>query len=120
MSCTRDYRVAMTYAGGQGQEAGQAGSDIGGFVFEIQQGLIDRGCDLSWLSQYPFESEILFAPLTGIEVLGTRVDGSVLVVVLRPTTNQNAATIDQVISRLQVRESRGRPARHSATTPLRH
>lgn len=97
MSTTLDYGVAMQYA--SDQNASNTG--IGGIVFEIQQGLIDRGCDLSWLSQYPFEREILFAPLTGIEVLDTRVDGSVLVVGLRPTTNQNAPTIDAVISRLQ-------------------
>ena len=31
-------------------------------------GMIDRGADLEWLSQYPHEKECLFAPLTGIEV----------------------------------------------------
>ena len=96
MSTTLDYKVAMTYAG-----ASETTKDASGIVFEIHQGLVDRGCDLSWLSQYPFEREILFAPLTGVEVLDTRVDGSVLVVVLRPTTNQKAATIDDVVSRLQ-------------------
>ena len=98
MSTTLDYKVAMTYAGAYEKTKDK---DASGIVFEIHQGLVDRGCDLSWLSQYPFEREILFAPLTGVEVLDTRVDGSVLVVVLRPTTNQKAATIDQVVSRLQ-------------------
>ena len=28
-------------------------------VLEMQQGMIDRGADLSWLSQYPHEKEIL-------------------------------------------------------------
>jgi hypothetical protein len=98
MSTTLDYKVAMTYAGAYEKKKEK---DASGIVFEIHQGLVDRGCDLSWLSQYPFEREILFAPLTGVEVLDTRVDGSVLVVVLRPTTNQKAATIDQVVSRLQ-------------------
>jgi hypothetical protein len=98
MSTTLDYKVAMTYAGAYEKTKDK---DASGIVFEIEPGLFDRGCDLSWLSQYPFEREILFAPLTGVEVLDTRVDGSVLVVVLRPTTNQKAATIDQVVSRLQ-------------------
>ena len=98
MSTTLDYKVAMTYAGAYEKTKDKDASRI---VFEIHQGLVDRGCDLSWLSQYPFEREILFAPLTGVEVLSTRFDGSVQVFVLRPTTNQKAATIDQVVSRLQ-------------------
>ena len=98
MSTTLDYKVAMTYAGAYEKTKDK---DASGIVFEIHQGLVDRGCDLSWLSQYPFEREILFAPLTGVEVLSEHFDGSVKVVVLRPTTNQKAATIDQVVSRLQ-------------------
>ena len=47
------------------------------------QGMVDRGASLSWLSQYSFEEETLFAPLTGVEVLSTRVEGSVLVVEAR-------------------------------------
>ena len=27
-------------------------------VLEIQPGFVDRGADLSWLSQYPFEHEV--------------------------------------------------------------
>ena len=34
------------------------------------------------LGRYPHEREILFGPLTGIEVLNTRVDGSVVVIVV--------------------------------------
>ena len=45
--------------------------------------MVDRGASLSWLSQYSFEEELLFAPLTGVEVRGTRVEGSVLVVEVR-------------------------------------
>ena len=44
-------------------------------------GMVDRGADISWLSQYPHEKEILFAPLTGLEVQGSRVDGSVLTLI---------------------------------------
>ena len=39
-----------------------------GLIFEIQMGMVDRGADLSWLSQYPHEKEICFPPLTGLEV----------------------------------------------------
>ena len=43
MSCTTDRAVALEYAG-----SGHSGV---GVVFEIQQGLVDRGADMSWLSQ---------------------------------------------------------------------
>ena len=34
-----------------------------GLVFEMQMGMIDRGAELGWISQYPHERECLFAPL---------------------------------------------------------
>ena len=70
MSTTKDKKVAMQYAASGGR----------GVVFEIQQGMIDRGADIGGLSQYPHEAEILFAPLTGLEVQSTRCDKTVLVV----------------------------------------
>ena len=48
MSTTLDEEVALSYA------AGAAGT---GFVFEIQQGMVDRGADIGFLSQYPHEQE---------------------------------------------------------------
>jgi hypothetical protein len=54
MSTTTDKNVAMSYMRGKT-----------GTIFEIQMGMIDKGADLSQLSQYPGESEILFTPLTG-------------------------------------------------------
>ena len=45
MSTTLDERVAMGYAS-RGRVR---------VVFEMQMGMIDRGANLSWLSQYPFE-----------------------------------------------------------------
>ena len=59
-------------------------------------GMIDRGAELGWISQYPHEAECLFAPLTGIEVQSTRVDNSILVVEARLSVNLNALTIEQV------------------------
>eukprot|EP00966_Prymnesium_polylepis_P293171 6771400-Prymnesium_polylepis.1 len=88
MSTTLDRDVALQYAAG-----------CAGFVFEIQQGMVDRGSDISWLSQYPHEKEILFAPLTGLEVQSTRVEGSVLVVSVALSVNLNALTIEQVIGK---------------------
>ena len=36
-------------------------------LLEIHQAYVDRGADLSWLSQYPFEAEVIFPPLTLFE-----------------------------------------------------
>ena len=52
MSTTLDREVALHYAGSSGGP---------GVVFAIQQGMVDRGADISWLSQYPHEKEILCA-----------------------------------------------------------
>jgi len=52
-------------------------------VFESKMGLIDRGADISWLSQYPHEKEVLFGPLLGQQLLAVRVQGSTLVVETR-------------------------------------
>ena len=68
-------------------------------IFEMQMGMVDRGADVSMFSQYPFEKEILFPPLMGVEVLRTRVDGSTLVLESRLSVNQMALTLDQVVSK---------------------
>jgi hypothetical protein len=39
-------------------------------LFKIEIGAIDRGADVRFLSQYPSENEILFPPLSYIEVVG--------------------------------------------------
>ena len=86
MSTTLDREVALDYA----QRSAT------GIVFEVQMGMIDRGAEIAWLSQYPHEAEILFAPLTGLEVQGTRAEGGVIMVDVRLATNQSALTIEQV------------------------
>ena len=89
MSTTSDRAVAVQYAGGGGA----------GFVFEIQQGMVDRGADISWLSQYPHEREILFAPLTGLEVQATWVDGATLIIGVSLSINLTALTIERVVAK---------------------
>merc|ERR1719330_1288292 len=61
--------------------------------------MVDRGADLSRFSQYAHEREVCFPPLTGIEVLDTRVDNSLLVVECRFSLNLNALTIEQVVGK---------------------
>ena len=63
----------------------------GMILFELQQGFVARGASISWLSQYPKEEEILFPPLTTLEVTGTRVEGAVLIVELRPSMKEPGA-----------------------------
>ena len=96
MSTTTDLDVARQYAGFEA-----AGEPKASIVLSIQMGMIDRGADLSWLSQYPHEREIVFAPLTGVEVQSMRVDGEVLSVDMRLSINLTSRTIEQVIGKMQ-------------------
>ena len=59
-------------------------------------GMVDRGADIGFLSQFPGEQEILYGPLMGMEVRGTRVDGSTLVIEVDLSTNQKSLTLEQV------------------------
>ena len=68
-----DRQVAMHYASAPGRPA---------LLFEMQMGMVDRGCELDWISQYPHEKEVLFNPLTGLEVMSKRFEGMVLVLSL--------------------------------------
>eukprot|EP01052_Picozoa_sp_SAG31_P008869 SAG31_NODE_455_length_15433_cov_4.248728_4_plen_106_part_00 len=66
MSTTLDAHVAIGYAGADGNapvDATKAST-----LFETPMGMIDRGAQLDWLSQYPQEKEILLPPLTAVEV----------------------------------------------------
>ena len=131
MSTTTDRRVALEYISMQGEasscriHSGGAGTGTGtgtgtgsgsgtgsafpplsGFVkmiFEIQMGMIDRGGSVTYLSQFPTDREILFAPLTGLEVASTpRVDaGNIMVIPLRLSCNLHDQTIEQVIGKMK-------------------
>jgi hypothetical protein len=69
MSTTTNREVATGYMRGKA-----------GVVFEIDMGMIDKGASLEMLSQYPGEAEILFAPLTGLEVRGTKIEAGLMIV----------------------------------------
>ena len=94
MSTTADRKVAMQYAKAESEKKASC-------VMEVQMGMIDRGADLSWLSQYPDEHEITFPPYTGLEVVNTRVEGSVLVVELRLNVNLMSPTIEAAVSKMR-------------------
>jgi len=64
-----------------------------------QMGMVDRGAELSWLSMYEHEKEILFPPLTGVEVLESRVQGSTLLVMSHLAVNLTSPTLEQVVSK---------------------
>ena len=91
-STTTDREQALLYAGGLEQKDAST-------IFEMQMGMVDRGADLTWLSQYPHESEVLLPPLTGIEALTVDVDGSMLVIHSRLSLNLASHTLEQVLSR---------------------
>jgi hypothetical protein len=94
-STTTDKAQAQAYASGHG--GGKHGDAM--TIFEMQMGMVDRGADLTWLSQYPHEREVLLPPLTGIEALTSDVDGSMLVIHSRLSLNMQAQTLEQVLSR---------------------
>ena len=55
-----------------------------GLIFQLEQGFVGRGASISWLSQYPAEAEILFPPLTALEVVDKKVEGDIVIVCMKP------------------------------------
>lgn len=92
VSTSRSREEAVRYATATGHAA---------MLFEIQMGMVDRGCDVASISQYPREEECLFAPLTAFELLHTRVDGPVLIAEVRLSVNLKALTLEQVVNKLK-------------------
>jgi hypothetical protein len=91
MSTTLDRGVAVQYAG-----------KVTPTLFTIEIGAVDRGASLQILSQYPEEEEILFPPLSFLEVTGgTRMEvvggKMVRVVSLSVNSNQTCGTIEKML-----------------------
>ena len=81
MSTTLSEEVARKYSGvHQGREA---------TIFRLRLGKTSLGADITWLSQFAGEKEMLFPPRTHLQVVGepVRGDDGVSVVTLWPTGN---------------------------------
>ena len=59
-STTTKKEVAISYLQGKRKAV----------LFKIETGDIDRGCTLSWLSQYPSEDELLMPAMSYLEITG--------------------------------------------------
>ena len=91
MSTTLDKDVAYRYAGGS--KGCYHPRDPYGHGRPRRRRLVAQ--------PIPGEQEILFAPLTGLEVVGKRVVGGIIVVEVRLNVNLMALTIEQVIAKMQ-------------------
>ena len=96
MSTTTNQHVAEEYAS----------SAPGSLLLEIEQGLLDRGAEIAWLSEYPGEAEVCFPPLTALGVRTTKVKGALLVVSCstsicsRPALRDKNESVPQELVRL--------------------
>jgi len=91
ISTTTKREVALAYIAGKARPV----------LFEIEVGDIDRGCSVSFLSQYPLEEEILLPPLSNIEIVGDPFlieerKGSVTVFPVRINCNLKSKTIEEI------------------------
>ena len=96
MSCSTRKDVAMQYAG-KGERP---------IIFEMSVGEIDIGADVRNLSQYPNENEVVFPPLSNIEIEGQpRIEEStggkreVLVMKARINVNLKSLTREELEAR---------------------
>ncbi|EKX33921.1 hypothetical protein GUITHDRAFT_119904 [Guillardia theta CCMP2712] len=94
LSTTTDVGTAIQYAG-KGEEP---------ILLEISCGAIDRGASLAFLSQYPGEEEMLFPPLSYLEVLKesrySMMEGErVKVLTLRINANTTSSTIEEMLGK---------------------
>jgi hypothetical protein len=91
-----------------------------------QMGMVDRGAQLDWLSQYPEEKEILLPPLTGMEVQADEVTpDEVRQLTMRLNINLRSRTLEQLEAARQkdlgelasMADKVGPQARHSQRVP---
>ncbi len=109
MSATPEREVAAEYAA----------RSPAGVLFEIHQAMVDRGADLSWLSQYPAEKEVTFPPLTALEVRGSRIEDNTIIVEMTPRVVESCTEIEPDPEELaKVERKRKREALRSSALEL--
>ena len=96
LSCTSQLEVAITYLDGKALPV----------IFKIQLGDIDRGCPVSFISQYPKEEELLIPAMSNIEITGSSylMDtkfGRVSVYPARVNCNLKSMTLEEMQQRRQ-------------------
>ena len=91
MSTTTKEEVARQYSG---VREGHVAT-----IFRLELGKASLGADISWLSQFAGEAEMLFPPRTHLQILKQEKGGDgVSVITLKPTTFQNVSTVEEVVS----------------------
>jgi hypothetical protein len=75
LTTSRDRQKAVNWAQSVQSQTTTDGSQEYGLLFEIDQGLVDRGADISWFAQYPKQDEIIFPPNTALQVTAVRDEG---------------------------------------------
>ena len=77
MSCSTERSVGLQYGDG-------------GYLFELQTGMVTRGASLQWLSYYPEEKEVCFPPCTALELLRrNRMDGQAVILEVSVVTTHS-------------------------------
>jgi len=94
LSTSQDMNVAIQYAG----------KGMLPTVFEISCGAVDRGASLNVLSQYPGEEEMLYPPLSYLELIKQPqirvLEGkAVRVLPLKINSNMTCSTIEEILAR---------------------
>ena len=100
-----DFKAGLAWAFADKSGSSTDEERGGGLVLAIQQGLVDKGASLGWLSQYPDEDEVTFPPVVCYEVSDARPyarDGrrGRVVVDLRIRVN-HAQTIEEELAQLR-------------------
>jgi hypothetical protein len=95
MSTTTAQNVANQYSGAAGGAESGEGLRT---VFRYLVGERSLGADVSWLSQFSTEKEVLYPPATHLQIVGEpRLDETgVSVITVRPTVSQRSKTLEQV------------------------
>ena len=91
MSTTTNEEVARRYSGAR---EGRLAT-----IFKLTLGKSSLGADISWLSQFEGEAEMVFPPRTQLQIVEQE-EGSdgVSVITLKPTTFQKVSTVEEAMS----------------------